>query len=153
MRLVSNHFNDLVRGVFQYPRAERAHCDELIAGVNQQYQHFQYPRAERAHCDPSKRVAAASAAKLSVSSCGACPLRQREGSRAIESGRLSVSSCGACPLRRKCRGESVLAETGTFSILVRSVPIATARKELIGARGCNFQYPRADRAHCDLPCG
>src|SRR5579883_232563 len=60
---------------FQYPRADRAHCDSS-ASINPPIGwFFQYPRADRAHCDDEFVISYADSYGLSVSSCGSCPLR------------------------------------------------------------------------------
>ncbi len=112
---------------FQYPRADRAHCDAFWSlwcsvwfntfsilvrivpiatfrspPVASLMRIFQYPRADRAHCDSTAQ--------------GEAPKKEI----------LSVSSCGSCPLRRINKKKHAWFYV-SFSILVRIVPIATAQ--------------------------
>src|SRR5579885_3680287 len=85
---------------------------------------FQYPRADRAHCDGSAA-----------------------GGSIVLNGPFSIlvrAAPSATTLHRSIR---LLA--GSFSILVRIVPIGTMSSLSLMPIRMVFQYPRADRAHCD----
>ena len=137
----------------------------------------QYPRSDRAHCNFGNACyKPESASDLSVSSVGSSPLQLlQEGDAPARLQGLSVSSVGSSSLQprghpsrlRVLPSFSILGRiepTATrstacrsprlawpFSILGRIEPTATPRPGRAGAgQGRHFQYPRSDRAHCNL---
>ena len=111
---------------FQYPRSDRAHCNSERACGARRSHIFQYPRSDRAHCNNSSGEGSGATVWLSVSSVGSSPLQLALDIDEIsDQDILSVSSVGSSPLQP-----------------ARSASIASARLD--------FQYPRSDRAHCNV---
>ncbi len=111
---------------FQYPRADRASCNLITDLRIIQRCNFQYPRADRASCNlrlqPLVQI---------VDSPFSILVR-------IEPHATPWTSC------------SLACLASTFSILVRIEPHATRKSLSRQRKAQNFQYPRADRASCNL---
>ena len=112
---------------FQYPRSDRAHCNHPPAQANQVHHFFQYPRSDRAHCNRSRRRGSTGGA-LAFSILG----------------RIEPTATTTPFLRWPWTQRA-------FSILGRIEPTAT----LLVPTGTHavqpgFQYPRSDRAHCNV---
>ena len=105
------------------PTATREQIDNALLDLV-----FQYPRSDRAHCNRLERERPMSSSRLSVSSVGSSPLQRPDPPTGPSSVTLSVSSVGSSPLQPR------------WAILLTGTPFG-------------FQYPRSDRAHCNLPRG
>src|SRR5579885_1643674 len=119
-------------GHFQYPRADRPSCSNMISGlINNISSVFQYPRADRPSCSVALVQVREAGACLSVSSCGSTLMQPYLAlDTRLWKVLLSVSSCGST-LMQRTQEEQERAAYEPFSILVRIDPHAASAHSVV----------------------
>ena len=138
--------------IFQYPRSDRAHCNRPTGmGGGPPPNAFSILGRIEPTATNAMDEARLANYRLSVSSVGSSPLQLPRSPACPPGPELSVSSVGSSPLQPPPGHATALILGDTFSILGRIEPTATSTTSSNPCfKTVNFQYPRSDRAHCNL---